>query len=262
MKRIFCDSNYDPEPSMPCTKRIGFCPNASVCAAAGCAAVDRNATAIEAATTTPIPRACIISPHCCIPETARDDVTPSAAARRVHSRPRPANPPPARAGSRTPRGTPGSPADAPASPAPASPHRHPRAPDPRTRRAARSRRRTRSPARPGRADPRSCAHLLPQLAAQSLASVVQRLVQRAACRGHPLGQYVDRHLVQRQCHEHGLLVLGQRAVDRPAQRIKKFPLLALLVGRLLSVGQSPPGVRLEHALAMLPGPAAQPHTRL
>src|SRR2546423_1697764 len=47
MKRNFWDSNCDPEPSMPWTKRIGFCPKD--CAPAACeAVVRRNATQASA----------------------------------------------------------------------------------------------------------------------------------------------------------------------------------------------------------------------
>ena len=53
---------------MPCTKRTGFCPKASVWAAAGCTAVERNATATKAAIRGLLARACIISPYRCIPK--------------------------------------------------------------------------------------------------------------------------------------------------------------------------------------------------
>src|SRR5439155_12060845 len=49
MKRIFCDSNWDPEPSMPWTNRIGFCPKLD-CAAEACDAVVRRSAAHASAT--------------------------------------------------------------------------------------------------------------------------------------------------------------------------------------------------------------------
>src|SRR5947199_9399891 len=49
MKRIFCDSNWDPEPSMPWTNRIGFCPKLD-CAADACDAVVRRSAAHASAT--------------------------------------------------------------------------------------------------------------------------------------------------------------------------------------------------------------------
>jgi hypothetical protein len=48
MKRIFCDSNCEPEPSMPWTKSTGFWLKAAL-AAAGCPEISRSAAQAIAA---------------------------------------------------------------------------------------------------------------------------------------------------------------------------------------------------------------------
>src|SRR4051812_2135281 len=120
------------------------------------------------------------------------------------------------AGSRTPRDTPGSPRGAPTSRARAPPRRLPRAPGRRTRRSARSTRRSRSPVLAVQV---ATSQLIPQFVAQPPPRVVQRLVERPARRAEPLGQHVDRHLVQRQGDEDRSLVLRQHALHRVAQRL-------------------------------------------
>jgi hypothetical protein len=56
----------------------------------------------------------------------------------------------------------------------------------------------------------------PQAGPQLLAGVVERLVERAARGAKPFGEDVDRHVVERDCDEHGPLMSGEHLGDRVA----------------------------------------------
>ena len=78
-------------------------------------------------------------------------------------------------------------------------------------------------------------------ASELLSPVVQGLVEGAAGRVQPLGEHVDRHLVQGERDEHLALVGAQLLLDRLVQRTELIGRLdRLLCGALVLVGDQRP----------------------
>jgi hypothetical protein len=84
---------------------------------------------------------------------------------------------------------------------------------------------------------------------------VQRLVERAAARSEPLGEHVDRHLVQRQRHEHAALVRCQDLVGGLPERRQHLRLLDRGV-RPCVAGNRLPSLGLDRDLAAQPAALA------
>ncbi|HWG09330.1 MAG TPA: hypothetical protein VN672_10010 [Solirubrobacteraceae bacterium] len=91
-------------------------------------------------------------------------------------------------------------------------------------------------------------------ASELLPPVVQGLVKSAARRLEPLGEDVDRHLVQRERYDHLALMWAQVLLDRLAQRGELIRRLdCLLSGALVIIGDQGPRLGGEWDLTSLPG---------
>ena len=65
------------------------------------------------------------------------------------------------------------------------------------------------------------------MAAELLARVVERLVERAASGAHAIGEHVDRHAVQGERDEHASLVGGEHLGDGTLQGLEQLALFEL-----------------------------------
>ena len=160
----------------------------------------------------------------------------------------------ARAGSRAPHDTRGSRRGGHASPGPGPPRRRPRVPVRRTRRAARStpRSSTCGSVGPEQGLELSLRALMnPPAGNPDAASsrrelrpcVVKRLIEGAAGGVEPLGEHVDRHLVQRERHEHVALVRREVLPDGALELAQKIGVLGGRAGRTAARRRRPASSR-------------------
>src|SRR4051812_35208682 len=89
--------------------------------------------------------------------------------------------------------------------------------------------------------------------AEALARVVQSLVESSACRVEPLGEDVDRHLVQRQRDENLALVRAQRPLDLLPDGDEQGVRLRFALGCWARVRYLRPGLGVDRKLASAPG---------
>ena len=101
-----------------------------------------------------------------------------------------------------------------------------------------------------------------EVTAQLAAGVVQRLVERAAGGLFPVGEHVDRDLVERQRNEHGPLTRGQSLGDADPDRAEQLALLRRVCRPGGGAREHAPRLVLDGHLPPLPRAPAHLHRGL